>query len=315
MIPLADRSLIFVTGKGGVGKTSIAAGLAQMLASEGRSVLGCEMDAKGDLAAAFEVEAPGFKPQLVAEHLALMSMDTEASLREYLKLNLKIPVVGRIGPLARAFDFVAAAAPGVKEILSVGKLCYEVRERHYDTVVVDASATGHIVGQLAAPQAINNLVKVGLIRSQTDWMLEILSDPDRCGLVIVTTPEEMPVSETIELRHAVASETTVELAAVVVNRVLPERFSPRGEAVFEKLSSKKGRDALVKLAGDEIGAVMGAASLATELRRSRTQHLATLREGLDPTTPVLLVPYLFQRADGVRATHQLAVHLAEELDR
>ncbi len=104
-------------------------------------------------------------------------MDTEASLREYLRCNLRIPVVGRIGPLAKAFDFVATAAPGVREILTVGKLCYEVRENHYDLVVVDASATGHIIGQLAAPQAINDLVKVGLIRSQTDWMLDILSDP------------------------------------------------------------------------------------------------------------------------------------------
>ena len=91
-----------------------------------------------------------------------MSMDTEASLREYLKLNLRIPVVGRLGPVARAFDFVATAAPGVREILTVGKLCYEVREGHYDLVVVDAPATGHIISQLAAPQAINDLVKVGL---------------------------------------------------------------------------------------------------------------------------------------------------------
>jgi hypothetical protein len=72
---------------------------------------------------------------------------------------------------------------------------------------------------------------------------------------------------------------------------------------------------MTKLAGPEIDAVLSAASLATELRRSRTQHLATLRDGLDPATPVLLVPYLFQRADGLRATRQLAVHLAEELDR
>ena len=106
-------------------------------------------------------------------------MDTEASLREYLKLHLRIPVVGRIGPLAKAFDFVATAAPGVREILTVGKLCYEVRERHYDLVVVDAPASGHIIGQLAAPQAINDLVKVGLIRTQTDWMLDILSDAQK----------------------------------------------------------------------------------------------------------------------------------------
>ncbi len=166
-----------------------------------------------------------------------MSMDTEASLREYLKLHLRIPVVGRIGPLAKAFDFVATAAPGVREILTVGKLCWEVREHHYDLVVVDAPASGHVVGQLAAPQAINDLVKVGTIRSQTDWMLDILSDPHRTGLVAVCTPEEMPVSETLELERRVREETTVRTAAVVVNRVLPELFGQREEEIFEQLRS------------------------------------------------------------------------------
>ena len=106
-----------------------------------------------------------------------MSMQTEESLKEYLRLQLKIPLLAKIGPLARTFDFVASAAPGVKEILTVGKLCYEVREEHYDLVVVDASATGHVVAQLAAPQAIGELVKVGRVSDQTRWMDDILGDP------------------------------------------------------------------------------------------------------------------------------------------
>ena len=96
-----------------------------------------------------------------------MAMNTEDSLREYLRLFVKVPLVGRIGPLARTFDFVADAAPGVKEILSVGKLAYEVRERHYDLVVVDAEASGHIVAQIAAPRVISELVQVGMVREQT----------------------------------------------------------------------------------------------------------------------------------------------------
>src|SRR6516162_11870936 len=196
---LLDLRLVFVTGKGGVGKTTIAAGLAQLAAEQGKRVLVCEVDAKGDVASLFESPPTGFAPREVAPGVWSMSMDTEASLREYLKLHLRIPVVGRIGPLARAFDFVATAAPGVREILTVGKLCWEVRESHYDLVVVDAPASGHIIGQLAAPQAINDLVKVGLIRSQTDWMLEILTDPTTTGVVVVATPEEMPVTEAIEL--------------------------------------------------------------------------------------------------------------------
>ena len=153
---LLDLRLVFVTGKGGVGKTTVAAALAQLAAEHGKRVLVCEVDAKGDV----DVALRGAAHRLHAardrsRRLVAMSMDTEASLREYLKLHLRIPVVGRIGPLAKAFDFVATAAPGVREILTVGKLCCEVRERHYDLVVVDAPASGHIVGQLAAPQAIN----------------------------------------------------------------------------------------------------------------------------------------------------------------
>ena len=126
---LLDKQLIFVTGKGGVGKTSVAAALAYLAAGAGKRTLVCEMDAKGALAAALDVATLEFTPRLVQEHLEAMAMDTEHALREYLKLFVRVPLVGRLGPLARTFDFVADAAPGVKEILGVGKLAYEVREQ------------------------------------------------------------------------------------------------------------------------------------------------------------------------------------------
>ena len=124
---LLDLRLVFVTGKGGVGKTTVAAGLAQLAAEHGKRVLVCEVDAKGDVTSLFEAPPTDFTPREIAPGVWSMSMDTEASLREYLKLHLRIPVVGRIGPLAKAFDFVATAAPGVREILTVGKFCWEVR--------------------------------------------------------------------------------------------------------------------------------------------------------------------------------------------
>ncbi len=313
MVGLLERRLVFVTGKGGVGKTTVAAALGYFAAEQGRRTLLCEVDAKGDIAAYLETGPTSFAERQVHPRLWAMSMDTEASLREYLRLHLKIPMVGRIGPLARAFDFVATAAPGVREILTVGKLAYEVRERHYDLVVVDASATGHIVGQLAAPQAINDLVKVGLIRSQTDWMLDILSDPAKTGLVIVTTPEEMPVNETMELAARVREETTVELAAVIVNRVLPELFGRSEEEVFEKLSKPTPRAELRRLVGGDPGPVLDAARLAVTLRRTRAGHLERLREGIDPSVPMLFLPQMFSRVHGLRAVRQVAGHLGEEL--
>jgi anion-transporting ArsA/GET3 family ATPase len=313
MIPLLERRLVFVSGKGGVGKTTVAAAMALLAAQQGKRTLVCEVDPKGDLAASYETGPTGFTARQVLPGLSAMSMNTEESLREYLNLNLRVPMAGRIGPLAKAFDFVATAAPGVKEILTVGKLAWEVREGHYDIVVVDASATGHIVAQLAAPQAIKELVQVGLVRQQTDWMLDILSDPAVTGLAIVATPEEMPVAETIELAERVRNETTVELAAVVVNRVLPELFTRGEEEIFDRLCQPSVAEELGTMVGGAPGPILAAARLAVTMRRTRSGHLERLRAAIDPTVPLLYVPYLFTRAHGLRALRQVAEALGAEL--
>jgi anion-transporting ArsA/GET3 family ATPase len=310
---LLDRRLLFVTGKGGVGKTTIAAALGQLAASRGKRTLLCEVDAKGNLAAAFETSPTEFEAREIAPGLWAMSMDTEASLREYLRLQLKLPLLSRLGPLARTFDFVANAAPGVKEILVVGKLCYEVRERHYDLVVVDAPASGHIVGPLAAPQAIGDLVHVGKVRDQTGWMQDILSDAATTGVVIVSTPEEMPVNETLELAGRLGTETPVDLAAVVVNRVLPELFTRGEEEVFRALREPAAVAALVDAVGGPVEPVLDGADLAVKMRRTRAEHLGELRNGLPAGTELLYVPELFQRTHGVRATGQIAEALSAEL--
>jgi anion-transporting ArsA/GET3 family ATPase len=310
---LLERKLIFVTGKGGVGKTTIAAALAWLAAVRGKRTLVCEIDAKGNLADFYETGPIRFEEREIAPRLWAMSMDTEASLKQYLSLQLKMPLVTRMGPLTKMFDFVASAAPGVREIVTVGKLCWEVKEKHYDTIVVDASASGHIVSQLAAPQAINQLVQVGLVRQQTGWMLDILGDPDQTGLLVVATPAEMPVSETLELTTRLHDETNVDLAAVVVNRVLPELFGRGEEEVFEHLDQPEPRSLLAAEVGGPVDTLMKAARLTVTMRRSRTEHLERLREAIDPTIPLLYVPYLFFRSHGLRATHQVADALSAEL--
>jgi anion-transporting ArsA/GET3 family ATPase len=312
-VPLLDRRLLFVSGKGGVGKSTIAAALALLSAQRGLRTLACEVDAKGDLAELFETSQVEFSPRSVFPGLWVMAMHTEASLDEYLRLQLRVPSVTRISALAKAFDFVATAAPGVREILTVGKLAYEVRERHYDLVVADASATGHVVGQLTAPQAINSLVRVGAIRSQTDWVVDILADHATTGLVVVTTPEEMPARETIELVARVRNETPVEVAAVVVNRVLPELFSRSDEELFERLRDPKVEGKLSKAAGGPVGPVLEAARLAVTLRRSGATHLERLREAIEPSVPLLYVPELFTRGTGLRTAGQVAEALSAEL--
>ncbi|HTV11737.1 MAG TPA: ArsA family ATPase [Acidimicrobiales bacterium] len=316
---LLARSLLFVTGKGGVGKTTIAAGLALLGSMRGRRVLVCEMDAKGDLAACFETGPTFFEEREILPGLFAMSMDAESSLRQYLSLQLRLPRSAVIGPVARMFDFVASAAPGVREIVSIGKLCWEVRERHYDMVVVDAVATGHIVGQLSAPQTINNLVQVGLVRQQTDWMLDILSDPAVTAVLVVATPEEMPVTETIELVDDLKAKTSAPVGAIVVNRVLPELFGTREEQAFDALSSTQAMEVLADELRGGAEPLLAAARLMVRARRSRASHLERLRSAIAPggppgLAPMLYVPYLFLRSYGMRATRQVAAALAAELE-
>jgi len=313
---LLERRLLFFTGKGGVGKSTVTAATALLAAQRGKRVLLVEVDAKGNLTALFEQAPVGFEPRQVYPGVHAMQMDTEESLREYLKVQVKVPVLGRLGPMARAFDFVANAAPGVKEILTVGKVCWELRESlagraDWDLIVVDAAATGPVIGQLDAPRAIQELVHVGPVRQQTNWMVDLLSDPALTALNVVTSPEEMPVNETIELVAKARAQLDVPLGMVIVNRVLPELFTHADEQIFEALRAPAGSAELADRIGPGATAVLDAARLAVSLRRTRSPYLAELREAVD--LPLLLLPYLFVRDHGLRVTRQVAEALGQEL--
>lgn len=238
------------------------------------------MDAKGTLSSLLALDAtPGFVPVRTASGVDAMTMDTEESLREYLRIHLRVPFVTKIGPLAAAFDFVADAAPGVREVLAVGKLCWEVRENSYDLVVVDAEASGHVVSQIASPRTIADLVPRGPLRDQTAWMLEILDDPTRTGVVVVANPGELAVAETVALVEKLRTETRTDVAQVVMNRV----------------ASEPGRLGEALAADDWFSHVAPAASRAVASARARadaqTAQLETLRRAV-PDVGFTIVPRL-----------------------
>jgi anion-transporting ArsA/GET3 family ATPase len=148
-------------------------------------------------------------------------------------------------------------------------------------------------------------------------MVDILADRRTTAAVIVSSPEEMPVAESLELAERLRSETDVHLAAVVVNRVLPELFGRGEEVVFDRLRKPAGVKALTAASAssnEAVTAVLDAAELAVTLRRTRAGHMTRLRAELDPSVPLVYVPYLFTRAHGVRATRALAEALDAEID-
>jgi energy-coupling factor transporter ATP-binding protein EcfA2 len=160
-VDLLDRRLLFVTGKGGVGKSTVAAALALLSAQRGRRTLACEIEAKGDLADFFETSRPGFEAEAVQPNLWAMAMDTEASLREYLRLQLHIPGVAAIRPLARAFDFVATAAPGVREAERHG--IHLISRRHFRWLA--DSGPNSICSAWKGCSSISSAVTVRLVTS------------------------------------------------------------------------------------------------------------------------------------------------------
>jgi anion-transporting ArsA/GET3 family ATPase len=297
-----------------VGKTSVASALASLAVEQGQRVLIVELDPVGALAAALETPTLRFQPQSFAPTGWAMAMDTEAALAEYLRLFVKLPVLGRLGPLARTFDFVAQAAPGVREILTIGKLCHEVRQQHYDLVVVDAPASGHVVELLNAPRVVHDLVHMGMVQQQTAWMLAIVEDPVQTGVVLVTTPEELPVNETIEMLGRWRNETQVRVAAVVANRVLPESFGAPEQAVFDALADATRADVVIDRLGAGAPTAVAATQWAVARRRLAATHLARLRQFVAAEPPLVLLPDVPVRAGGRRLVTQLCEHLTFELD-
>ena len=247
------------------------------------------MDDKGSLATYLGRDAVGFQPVEVEPGLFVMAMNTEDSLREYLRLFVRVPVIGSLAPLARIFEFVANAAPAVKEILAIGKICHEVRENTYDLIVVDAEATGHFVAQVSAPDALMRVVQIGVVADQTAWMREILHDAARTTVVAVTTAEELPVSETIELRDRLRAATPTPIGAVVVNRVSPALTMSADDVQAIAGAGFVDEVAAVTGARDSVAVVVDALKLAVERAGYQQSNLTDLHAAFGDDVAIRLV--------------------------
>jgi anion-transporting ArsA/GET3 family ATPase len=219
---MIDWRMVFVSGKGGVGKSAITASLALSEARRGGRVLVIGMVESIGAASHLSAQPLGYEPRRVRPGIDALAVNRSEALDEYLRLQLPVPKAAPTRVLTRALSVLAETAPGVREIVTIGKPVYEMWRSNYDLVLVDAPPLGQLFSYLRAPSTIAELVPAGPIRAQAERMSAALGDPEAAALIIVTTPDELPVRETQELLGQIEAEPVIRLAGVVANRVLPD---------------------------------------------------------------------------------------------
>ena len=300
MAGLLDKRLVVVTGKGGVGKSTVSIALALAAAREGKRVILCEVASQEHLAHVFDRHELGYHEVELEDDVWAMSIDPDESMREYVLLQLKVRAMRDLLFKSRIFTYLAAATPGLKELVTIGKLweltLHERKVkggRRYDTVIVDAPATGHGVGFLQTPRTFANVARVGPLRQQAEALDKFIRNPGRTGVAIVALPEELPVNETQKLEQDLSAQVGVTVDRIFCNGLYPERFDD---------------DEVERMADCNADTLVRAACRAgvAEARRARTQReqLARLEELC--TAPVTTLPFLFEPEVGVEQIRALA---------
>jgi anion-transporting ArsA/GET3 family ATPase len=229
---LLSRRLLVVTGKGGVGKTTVAAALGLVAARAGMRTIVAEVARRGDVASAFDREGSApFEEVELAPGLFHISIDPQDALEEYLRDQLPRGPLADLLARSRVFGLLAAATPGMRELLTVGKL-WELAQLDrrtpgadpYDLVVVDAPATGHGVAVLTSPRTFAAAAGTGPVARQGRKIDATLSDPAQTAVVAVARAEELAVTETGELRTSLRASLGLPVERVVANALDPDRF-------------------------------------------------------------------------------------------
>jgi anion-transporting ArsA/GET3 family ATPase len=287
---LLDKRLVFVTGKGGVGKSTISIALGLAAAARGKRAIVCDVGGQETASRVFRRAEVGFHEVEVSDNLWAISIDPDQSLREYLLLQLKVRAMRDMLVRSRIFNYLAAATPGLKELVTIGKI-WELAQPsrrvkkadQYDLVIVDAPATGHGIGFLQTPRTFAGIARVGPVHNQARELDRFITDHDTTGVAIVSLPEEMPVNESASLEESLTDDVGMAVDRIYMNGLYPERFSNSDASELE--------DALERAEGPARAAVRAALS---EHRRCRSQReqLQRLKEAV--SSPVKTLPFIFK---------------------
>jgi len=285
-----------VTGKGGVGKSTVAAALGLAAARQGLRTIVVEVAARDDVSRMLDPSAAGAQggpapahvERAVSPGLDHVSIDPQGAMEDYLHRQLPVGALAALLSRSRIFTTLAAATPGMRELLTIGKVWELAQperraprgERPYDLVVLDAPATGHALAMLRAPSTFASVARVGPIARQGRAIADFLGDRRQTAVLAVSTAEEMPVSETLELRGQVQEQLGMDLSLVLVNALVAHGFSERDERALVAAPPSPARRA---------------ALFSAAWTRHQRAQLARLRRGL-PGVALLTLPFVFGSA-------------------
>lgn len=288
MTGLLDRRFLFVTGKGGVGKTTVAAAIGLAASRKGKRTLIAMVNCKERLSHILDVPPIGQHVVNVAPNLDAVNMTPSAALEEYGVMVLRVRALYKAifeNRLVRAF---LRGTPGIEAWSMLGKAFFHASppdgSQGYDLVIVDAPATGHALDMLRVPVVIQKVAPPGLLRKEADRALEMFRDPRQSGMVLVTLPEDMPAQETLQLHSALVDELSLPIGAVVVNSLLPSLFGPDERPVIEGLPRQIE-------AASPIHPTVRAGRARSLRERVQDDSVALLRRSLPG--PFLGLPHLF----------------------
>jgi anion-transporting ArsA/GET3 family ATPase len=299
---LLDKRLVIVTGKGGVGKSTVAVALGLAAAKRGKRTIVAEVSAQEQLSRVFHRAEVGFHEVEMADNLWAISIEPDEAMKEYLLIQLRVKAMRDLLVNSRIFGYLAAATPGLRELLTLGKV-WELAQpdrrvkqgREYDLVVVDAPATGQSVGFLQTPRTFANVARVGPIRHQAETLDAYITNHRKTGVVLVALPEEMPVNESATLERRLTEEVGASVDRIFMNGLYPERFSTDDVALLEPAAER------------ENGAVRAASRAAvSESRRASTQREQLARLVELTSAPVRTLPFVFEPQLGLDQLRGLA---------
>jgi anion-transporting ArsA/GET3 family ATPase len=315
---ILDKRLIFLTGKGGVGKSTVAAALGVVAARGGKRAIVCEVAQQERMSRMFQRQGVGYHETEIAPDLFAFSIDPQHALEEYLLLQIRIKPLYDLMFKNRIFTYFAAATPGLRELVTVGKiwelaqLDRRVKEgAKYDLVIVDAPATGHGIGLLRTPKTFGDIARVGPIKRQADLIYSFITDRSLTSVCAVAWPEEMPVNETIDLRDRLREDLGMELDSIFMNGLYPELFTHEEiETVRSRYEDEVSRNGDVGIDIVRKAALRAAISEYTRAHSHREQ-LQRLEESAGKD--VVTLPFLFEPRVDMRAVESLADRIEEQL--